>query len=232
MPIFSETESVKKIVKEVKEMLGERLFEIIFVVAPKSAPESIKVCNDLAQNDKKIRFYFQKNNPGVGRAYREGFEYVSGDYALLLDGDGQNDLRTIPLMVDKILSENLDLVVASRWIKDGGVDLNSYGVRKYILNRIFNSVVRILYRTGVHDLTFSYKLIRAHLIKSIQWEGVGFELNAETTLKPIRYGYRVGEVPSKIKDRKEGESKYSLIAALKYIPMSLKILFLKKQYDR
>lgn len=227
MPIYSEMESVKSIVEEIKEILGEKLYEIIFIVAPKSTPESIEFCRNLSYNEPKIRFYLQKNNPGVGRAYREGFEYASGDYTLLLDADGQNDLATIDLMIKKIEKDGLDLAVASRWIEGGGINIETYGMRKFIFNRIFNFIIRILYGTSIHDLTFSYKLIKTSLLKNIKWEGVGFELNAETTLKPIKYGFKVGEVPSKTNDRKEGKSKYSLMAALRYIPVSFKILLHK-----
>ena len=54
-------------------------------------------------------------------------------------------LKTV-LMIEKIINEDLDLVVASRWIKGGGVNKKNYGIKKYILNRIFTFFIRVVYK--------------------------------------------------------------------------------------
>ncbi len=79
LPVFSETETVRLIADWLRQTLGERLLEIIVVVSPHSSAESRAVCDGLAAEDERIRVFVQKQNPGVGHAFREGYAQVRGN---------------------------------------------------------------------------------------------------------------------------------------------------------
>src|SRR5262245_9637551 len=85
MPVFSETDTVRDICHWLMRELGERLLEIIIIIAPRSNEASQAVCQTLAEQDARIRVYVQQENPGVGRAFREGYARAQGNPILSMD---------------------------------------------------------------------------------------------------------------------------------------------------
>lgn len=224
IPVYSEEEVLKKTTTDVIGAVGPRLHEIIIVVSPKSSERTFEICKELSAAYPSVRYFTQEKNPGLGLALREAFARVTGTHVIIVDGDGEFDLRTIPLMIKKA-EEGYDLVLASRWVK--GAAVRDYDPLTYILNRTFQIIFRIIFWTRVHDLTYGFKLITADILKRFKWEGVWHEIAMETTLMPLKCGYRVAELPSNWEKRKEGVSKINTWKRFRYVFFALKIRFKK-----
>jgi dolichol-phosphate mannosyltransferase len=125
-------------------------------------------------------------------------------------------------MVDKLVSAGADMVVASRWMPGGGVV--GYDRAKYFLNRGYQLLFRVLFRTPVHDLTLGFKLCRADVMKAMPWDSEFHDIGCETTLRPIRAGCVVAEVPTVWVCRKEGSSSNPFLNNFKYVWKALAIL--------
>jgi dolichol-phosphate mannosyltransferase len=222
MPVFSETESVRTIANWLRTHLGSRLLEVIIVISPRSTQSSHDVCDELARNDPAIRVFQQEQNPGVGLAFREGYSRVRGNLVLSMDSDGEMDLATIPRMIDAMAERNVGVVVGSRWLPGGG--FVGYPPVKRWFNWGFQQVFRILFRTPIHDLTYGFKLLRAELVHEIPWEGTLHEIGCETTLKPLRLGISLTEVPTTWVARKEGQSTNNFMRNFRYVGMACSIL--------
>jgi len=222
LPVFSETDSVRAVTEWLRDHLGARLEEILIVISPRSQERSLAICQELAGSDLRIRVHVQQRNPGLGHAVREGLERVRGDAVLIMDSDGEMENETVTRMLAKMDHGTYDLVVASRWIKGGG--FSGYGPLKYWLNKGFQSFFRLLFRTQIHDLTYGFKLMRGELARGIMWEGTLHEIACETTLKPLRLGARVTEVPSRWTARSQGQSKNAFLRNFRYVGMAWRIL--------
>ena len=228
MPVFSETGTVCAIVDWLRANLGPRLFEIIIVISPRSSPASKDVCHGLARSDSSIRVFEQQENPGVGRAFREGYARVRGNVVLSMDSDGEMELATIPRMVAEMVRGNVGLVVGSRWLPGGG--FVGYSPTKRWLNWGFQQLFRVLFRTRLHDLTYGFKLMRAEVVRNIAWEATLHEIGCETTLKPIRLGLPVAEVPTTWSARVQGRSSNNFLRNFRYVGMALSILLKRVTY--
>lgn len=222
LPVYSETETVRQVVGWLREHLAGALEEIIIVLSPRSKPASRDVCRALAESDPRVRLHIQERNPGLGHAVREGLERVRGNIVLMMDSDGEMEIETVPRMIAAMLRDDCGLVVASRWLAGGG--FSGYSPIKYGLNWGFQQLFRILFRTPIHDLTYGFKLMRAELARGIAWEGVLHEIACETTLKPIRLGVRVAEVPSRWTARSQGVSKNTFLRNFRYVAMAVRVL--------
>ena len=121
----------------------------------------------------------------------------------------------------------LDLVVGARWMKGGGV--YGYDRFKYVLNRVYQFLFRLLYRSPLHDLTFGFKLGRSVVLKAMPLEAQFGESGCETTLRVIRAGYTVTEVPTVWRCRKEGVSTNRFRRNFRYVSIALSILFQRSQ---
>lgn len=78
LPVYSETGTVRQIADWLGTHLRTCLLEIIIVISPRSSAESQAVCSELARQDQRVRVFEQQANPGVGRAFREGYAPGSG----------------------------------------------------------------------------------------------------------------------------------------------------------
>jgi len=222
LPVFSEQQSVIDIVDWLNSNVKKQLYEIIIVISPRSNKKSKKICKDLAKQ-KKVKLHVQIENPGVGRGYAEGFELVKGTHTLMFDSDGEMDVNTIPKMIKKIESTDCDFVVASRWMKGGGAV--GYEGIKYIYNRLFQYVFRIIYLTKIHDLSLGFKLFKTEIVKNITWTAKFNEIGLETTLRPLSKGYKAEEVPTVWTRRQEGRSTNNFWKNFGYLWLGLKIRF-------
>jgi dolichol-phosphate mannosyltransferase len=223
MPVFSETDSVRAICEWLTRELGDRLLEVIIVISPRSNDASKAVCLALAEQDNRIRVQVQQVDPGVGRAFREGYAQARGNPILSMDSDGEMAVATIPQMLAAMQAGNYGLVVGSRWSKGGG--LVGYSPFKYWLNWGFQQIFRVIYWTRIHDLTYGFKLHRAEVLHGMVLEAIGQEIGCESTLKPIRLGVPVAEVPTVWTARTQGRSSNNFWRNFRYLRTALKILF-------
>jgi dolichol-phosphate mannosyltransferase len=169
----------------------------------------------------------QRKSPGVGFAFVQGVEEARGTLVLLMDSDGEMDPETVPGMLELLDRTGADLVVGSRWMKGGGAE--GYEPLKLVLNRGFQLLFRALYRTRIHDLTFGFKLGRADVLKALPLEAQFQEIGCEVTLRALKAGRRVLEVPTVWRRRKAGASTNPLRRNFRYASLALSILLTRSR---
>jgi dolichol-phosphate mannosyltransferase len=153
---------------------------------------------------------------------REGFALARGNLVLMIDADGEMEIDTVPRLLDEMARGGHGLVVAARWLPGGG--FSGYGPLKYYLNWGFQQLFRCLFRTHLHDLTYGFKVMRAELVHGLEWQGTLHEIACETTLRPVRLGVSVAEVPSRWTARTQGASKNTFWRNFRYVRTALTIL--------
>jgi dolichol-phosphate mannosyltransferase len=222
LPVYSETRTVREIVDWLCVHLEPWLFEVIVVISPRSSPESQDICRQLAEADARVKVFQQQENPGVGRAFREGYSRVQGNVVLSMDSDGEMELATIDRMIDEMAAGNFGLVVGSRWLRGGG--FVGYSLAKRWLNWGFQQLFRVLFRTQLHDLTYGFKLMRSELVRGISWRAIYQEIGCETTLKTLWLGVPASEVSTTWRARAEGRSTNNFARNFRYVGMALSIM--------
>ena len=222
LPIYAERETVLEISRGLVDGVGEKLHEIILLVVPQAPPETFEVCDRVVAEIPLARISRQERNPGLGLGVRQGIAESTGTHILLMDSDGEMDVETVPRMIAALEREGADMVVASRWMRGGGVV--GYDRFKYFLNRGYQFLFRLLFRTRIHDLTLGFKLCRADLFQSFDWDSEFHDIGIETTMRPIRAGAKVTEVPTVWRCRTEGQSANPFMNNFKYVWKALAIL--------
>lgn len=222
IPVHSEKETITEVVEGLVGILGNELFEIILVVAPNSPQETFDICFASNKKHSFVQVYTQKENPGVGRAFREGFALAKGSHVLMIDSDGEMPVSTVKLMVDKMKATNCDMVIGSRWLKGGGAI--GYEPLKYFLNRCFQTIFRIIFWTKIHDLSLSFKLMKAEIAHGLIWTAIHTYIGAETSMTPIKLKYHVEEVPTVWQKRKSGVSRNTFGRNFLYVKAAFRIL--------
>jgi len=220
--VFTETFSVHETLDILEDNDRGYIKEILLLISPRASQEAFAICNDRAARNSRVKVVTQKNNPGIGWAYREGMEAATGNYVALMAADLETEPAAIDRMVDKIVDTECDAVIANRWLPGGG--FTNYDPLKYVLNWIFQKSFKMLFWTGLGDLTFGFKILSKRMTEAIHWEGTLHEICIETTVKPLKMGYRIEQVPSVWIGRKEGQSVNTFFRNFRYVRMALHVL--------
>jgi dolichol-phosphate mannosyltransferase len=227
MTVYSETELLLESVKAIGTELAEWPHEILIVVHPKSTPECLTLCEELARRE-GIRTIVQGPRSGIGWAYREAIPYITGTHALIMSSDLETNPADAASMVRKAIETKADVVCASRWIKGGS--FTGYDPFKLVLNWGYNLMFRVLYRISIHDITFGYKLIRSEVLRSVNWEYGTHEFCAELLLRPLRLGYTAVEVPTRWVKRPAGDSKMTFARNFRFVSAAWRIFAAPAQF--
>lgn len=227
LPVYSETESLIATVEEIRRAVAtEYIQEIIIMASPQSSEESLTTCRRLSQRYPWIRYFLQKNNPGVGWAYREAFDKVTGNYVLIMNSDGETAPQAIPLMIKTAKTTQCDIVLANRWSSQGGFE--NYNFIKKQLNFVFQQIMKILFVPTIDDYTYGFRLYRVEALTGIHWEEGGHPFFLEALLKPLVKGFtRIEQVPVKWSARATGISRNTFFRNFLYFRTATKI-YLKK----
>jgi glycosyltransferase involved in cell wall biosynthesis len=146
-------------------------------------------------------------NLGHGVALRTGYRLcVAGGarYVVTLDADGQNDPSEIETMLQPLVDDEADFVVASRRL---GVDRTSDSYRK--LGVVFFAwLMNRLNKTNLTDTSNGYRALRATMLADIvdRLEQEQYQ-TAELLTTAVRRGWRITERPTVWYPRTSGESK-------------------------
>tara|TARA_B100001079_G_scaffold76061_1_gene65446 strand:+ start:87 stop:1052 length:966 start_codon:yes stop_codon:yes gene_type:complete len=164
-PVFNEKENLISFTDSVKKTMNDlgQEWELI-IIDDGSTDGSADLIKELSMHP-RVRSLILSKNYGQTTAIQAGFDNALGKFFVTLDSDLQNDPKDIPALLQKLIDENLDLVVG--WRKDRK---DNYFLRNFpsmIANRLIANI------TGVklHDYGCSLKAYRAEVLKEVRLYG-------------------------------------------------------------
>lgn len=145
-------------------------------------------------------------NLGVGGVMQAGFRYAyenGYDYALRLDGDGQHPPGEAEGLMARMAQGDVDLVVASRFLADGGY--TSSWLRLAGIQGLALFLSRIC-RQKITDPTSGFQLVNRVVMHYFAHHYPSDYPEPESLALLSRQGYRFTEVPARFVERKTGRS--------------------------
>ncbi|HCC84154.1 MAG TPA: glycosyl transferase [Candidatus Pacebacteria bacterium] len=197
MPVYNEAATVKAILTKV--LTAPSVSEVV-VVDDGSTDTTLKLIKEFKHQKLKV---FSKPNGGKGSAVRFGLKHVTGTHVLIQDADLEYDPSDIPMLLEQIEKGRVEVVYGSRFL---GSHSNLLFWHR-LGNDMLNMVVNILYNTTLSDMETCYKVVPTKLLKDLNLESNGFELEPEITCKILRRGINIFEVPINYVGRDFSEGK-------------------------
>ena len=136
---------------------------------------------------------------------RTALEY-GADLLVYMDGDHSSRPQEMTQLIEPLVSDQADLVLGSRAL--GNVERGAMHPHQRFGNWLAAWLTRRLYGVSVTDLG-PYRAIRADLFAQFDMQEMTFGWPTEMTVKAIRHGARLVEVPASWHARREGSSKVS-----------------------
>ena len=156
-------------------------------------------------------------NKGNGAAVKSGIRRATGEYVLILDGDGQHQAADAHRLVARL--GEYDLVIGARPAATQASQARRYG------NDALNRFASYLTGRDIPDLTSGFRAARReHLLEFIHLLPNGFSTPTTTTLAFVKAGYNVAFEPAEARPR-VGTSKIRLARdGAKFFMIILKIV--------
>ncbi len=145
---------------------------------------------------------------GFGRAVVRGLDEMRGDAAVIMMADESDDCRDV-VRYWRELNGGYDCVFGSRFVDGGGVI--SYPRVKYVVNRIANFVVRVMFGIKLNDTTNAFKAYRKTVVDGCRpFLAPHFNFTVELPLKAIVRGYTWTVIPITWRNRRTGVAKLKI----------------------
>lgn len=180
----------------------------ILVVDDGSTDQTWRIVTELERGLSGLRAVKNPGPHGYGRAVAYGFEAMTGDAAVVVMADASDDCRDVVRYWHK-LNEGYDCVFGTRFAKDGRV--TGYPWPRYILNRLANYSISLLFGLALNDTTNAFKAYRKRALDGCRpFRARQFDLSVELPLKAVLRGYSWAVVPVNWRGRRAGTSKFSV----------------------
>jgi len=217
IPAYNEQESILDTVRDVEKNAPG--FDYV-VVNDCSKDNTLQICRE-----NYIHVLDLPINLGIGGAVQTGYLYAyrnGYDIAAQIDGDGQHDASYLGMMADELISENLDMVIGSRFIDNEG--FQSSWIRRSGI-RFFTFLMRVLFGKTITDATSGMRLCNRRTMELFIRDYPRDYPEPETVARLLRHKYKVKEVPVKMRERSGGVSSISARKSVYYmIKVTLAIL--------
>jgi dolichol-phosphate mannosyltransferase len=206
IPTYDERENLPGIVGRVRASTPS----VDVVVLDDNSPDGTgALADELAAADPQVHVLHRTEKAGLGLAYLAGFEWaVARGYEAVveMDADGSHQPEQLPDLLSALA--RADLVIGSRWVRGGRV--RNWPFRRKVLSVGANVYTKVLLGMHVNDATAGFRAYRTTALAEMGLDGVqsqGYCFQVDLTVRAVRAGLTVVEVPITFVEREVGVSK-------------------------
>ena len=205
IPAYNEARTIGQIVSKARTII-----DTIIVVDDGSQDATAQI----AQDSGALVLKHQVNS-GKGAALRTGFQYALDhgyDAVITMDSDGQHDVDDIPKFLEAFEKKEIppNPPVPTRHavsLRGGGLvgiilgsrmhDISIMPTVRRFTNKLTSFVGSLLAHQELKDSQSGFRLISSEVLRAVELETSGYEMESELLIKASRSGFRITSVPIK-----------------------------------
>jgi len=193
---------------------------------------SDNTCQEI-QESKKATVLHNEKRMGIGFAIRRGLEYAlknNYDIIVVMAGNGKDNPKEIPRLIEPIVERNYDYVQGSRYLPGG--EYGKMPFHRTIVTRVYPLLVRLLYFKKITDGTNGFRAYKASILKdkriNLYQEWLRECLEYYLSIKVIQLKYKITEAPvSKFYPQGVKYNQYSKVKPARFIKRLKPLFFLR-----
>lgn len=193
VPCFNEAAAIDKVVRDFRAGLPTAT---IYVYDNNSTDDTSAVARAAGA---EVRSELRR---GKGNVVRRMFQDIEADVYVMVDGDDTYDASVAPRLVEKLVSENLDMVVGRRV----EVHQAAYRAGHRLGNKVLTGLVAWLFGSQIDDMLSGYRVFSRRFVKSFPSFSREFEIETELTVHAMQMKMALAEIETNYKERPPGST--------------------------
>lgn len=193
VPCYNEAAAIEKVVKDFAKSLPAAR---IYVYDNNSTDNTIEVATAAGAIVRR------EQRKGKGNVVRRMFQDIEADVYVMVDGDDTYDAARAQELVDKLVADNLDMVVGRRIETHDA----AYRAGHRLGNAVLTGLVRKLFDAQIQDMLSGYRVFSRRFVKSFPAFSREFEIETELTVHAMQMKMAVAEIDTNYKERPPGST--------------------------
>lgn len=189
IPAYNVQDTVRRVVEDIKPLVDE-----VIVINDASSDKTADILADLG-----VTVIRHKNNMGLGRALRDGFKEAlkhGYDIVVTLDSDGQHDPSDLKQLLERLKTNQVDVIIGSRLINHG--DWSDFPRHRLYGNRILTWLTNLAVgRKVTTDSQSGYRVLKREVLERVKLGGKRMEIASEIIFEAATRGFKIDEVAIK-----------------------------------
>lgn len=221
IPVFNEEETITEVVTAVDQVTLPGWKKEIIVIDDGSLDGTQKKVSQLKRTI-PVKLIVHPTNKGKGQAVQSGMKQASGEYILIQDADLEYSPSDIPRLLKPVEEGMSQVVYGTRLKRRPNLTRDERTLRfffHYVGNRSLSFLLSLLYGHSLTDIETGYKLFPKDAVNNMKLISKGFEFEPEITIKLLKSGFSIQEVPIRTNPRGYDKGK-----KLQTIPDGIKAL--------
>jgi glycosyltransferase involved in cell wall biosynthesis len=194
IPAYNEEKTIGNIIEETIQVMDSLGLPYEVIVVDDGSTDRTK---EIASRY-KAAVLSNGRNQGKGYALRKGFQHAQGSIIVTIDADGSHKPKEIrDLLVP--LFNGADIVAGSRFLGSG----KDHTSKLHLLgNYLINMTIMVLTRKWITDSQTGLRAFKRDFLQKTSLESKGYEIETEITVKSLKNGFKLKEVPVSCEKRK------------------------------
>lgn len=200
-PCYNDKETISRLINNAILTIRKftTKFEII-VVDDASTDGSRELLLKLTKKISSLKTVFHNQNTGYGGVLMSGFKTAKYEYIFYTDGDGQYDIKDLPLLLYTI-TDDVDFI--------NGIKMSRHDpTYRIVIGNLYAFLARWLFWVPIFDIDCDFRLIRKRIIDKINLKSKSGAICIELVKKAQLVGAKFRQVSVRHYERTSGVSQF------------------------
>ncbi|MBQ7240900.1 MAG: glycosyltransferase family 2 protein [Bacilli bacterium] len=199
IPAYNESENIEKVLNDIKKNVNYADILVINDCSKDNTAEIVK--------KNRVKCITNIFNMRYARAVQVGIKYARDndyDYVIQMDADGQHLASEAKKLYKEIKKKKTDIVIGSRYLVDMGYPCPFF---RRLGTKFFSGLIKLFTGKKIADPLSGFQCLNKDVINYYAGCGNYPEFpDANLVIEMLLKGYKICEVPVKMKLRETGES--------------------------
>ena len=218
IPTYNESENIVRILDSIGENLPSNTSTEAIVVDDNSPDGTANLVENYIKKIKNsvrytVKIIQRKSKSGLSSAVINGIEKSNGETVVVMDSDFSHPPNMIPKMVNELKDSQYDIVIASRYLKEGGIE--GWTTKRKMISKAGTKIAKTGLKISESDPMSGFFAFKREIIKGISFDAIGYKILLEMLVKTK--GAKIKEIPYTFVNRQVGSSKLGSTTIIEYL---------------
>ena len=233
IPTYNESENIVRILDSIGENLPANILTEAIVVDDNSPDGTASLVENYIKKIKDsvsytVKIVERKSKTGLSSAVINGIEKSNGETVVVMDSDFSHPPNMIPKMVDELKDSQYDIVIASRYLKEGGIE--GWTTKRKMISKAGTKIAKTGLNISESDPMSGFFAFKREIIKGIKFDAIGYKILLEMLVKTR--GAKIKEIPYTFVNRQVGSSKLGSSTIIDYLKAVWKLYRFGKSVEQ